>query len=200
MPRVVDPEVRRSQLTDVTARQIARAGLDGATLREVARAAGWTTGAVSHYFVDKRDLLLATFRSRADGAARRVEASVAAGCTPLEALIDSALPLDEERLANWRVWLAFWGAAVGDDELTAAQRERHHSFCEAVREALGAEVRSGRLRADLDLDREARALVSLLNGIAAQTVFEPERWPAAEQRRIVADHVAPLRLASPPAG
>ena len=66
MPRTVDHEQRRAQLTEVTAHEIVRVGLEGVRLRDVARAAGWTTGAVSHYFPDKRTLLLATFRSRTE--------------------------------------------------------------------------------------------------------------------------------------
>jgi len=53
---------------EVTAREIARVGLERVTLRDIARAGGWTTGIVSHYFVDKRELMIATFRSRAGSA------------------------------------------------------------------------------------------------------------------------------------
>ena len=148
MPKVVDSEQRRAELTRVTAGEIARVGLDGVTLREIARAGGWTTGIVSHYFVDKRDLLLATFRSRADAARDRIDVSLAAGASMLDAIVDSALPLDEEGALNWKVWLAFWGAAVGDPELSAAQQDRHRSFHRAIAQALAAEQAAGRLRQD----------------------------------------------------
>ena len=193
MPKVVDSEQRRAELTRVTAGEIARVGLDGVTLREIARAGGWTTGIVSHYFVDKRDLLLATFRSRADAARDRIDVSLAGGASMLDAIVDSALPLDEEGALNWKVWLAFWGAAVGDPELSAAQQDRHRSFHRAIAQALAAEQAAGRLRQELDVDHEARRLVAVLDGIAVQAVFEPQCWPAAVQRRVVAEHVATLR-------
>ena len=155
--------------TRVTAGEIARVGLDGVTLREIARAGGWTTGIVSHYFVDKRDLLLATFRSRADAAHDRIDVSLAAGASMLDAIVDSALPLDEEGALNWKVWLAFWGAAVGDPELSAAQQDRHRSFHRALAQALAAEQAAGRLRQELDIDYEARRLVAVLDGIAVQS-------------------------------
>ena len=63
MPRVVDVEQRRAELTDATARLIAKSGIGAATMRDVAAEAGWTTGALTHYFTDKRDLLLHTFRA-----------------------------------------------------------------------------------------------------------------------------------------
>src|SRR6188472_4105948 len=74
MPRIVDVDVRRAELTDATARVIARSGIEAATMREIAAEAGWTTGALTHYFADKRELLLATFQSSvaAGRAARRL--------------------------------------------------------------------------------------------------------------------------------
>ncbi len=196
MPRVVDAEQRRAELIELTAAEIARGGLEQLTLRGLARAGGWTTGIVTHYFVDKQDLLVATFRSRADAGRRRWEAAIGAGASPLEAIVDSALPVDDDRLASWKVWLAFWGAAVGDDELTSVQLERHRSFTERVERALATERDEGRLRSDLDLAYEALRLVAALDGIAVQVVLQPDRWPADQQRRMVDDHLAPLTVAA----
>jgi AcrR family transcriptional regulator len=194
MARTVDPELRRTQLTEVTAELISQIGLDAVTLRNVARRAGWTTGAVTHYFVDKRDLLLATFRSRADLARRRVETSVANGATLLDALIDAALPLDDERLEWWRVWLAFWGAAIGDAELTAEQHDRQLSFCSTVERGLQAEREAGRLRAGTDVAFESRQLTAVLDGIAVQAVFDPATWTPHAQLAVVRAQIAPLRV------
>jgi AcrR family transcriptional regulator len=192
VPKVVDVEARRAQLTQAVAAQIARTGMDGVTLREVARRAGWTTGAVAHYFADKRELLLATYRSRADLIRADVAASVAAGLSPLDALIEHSLPLDDERRTNWQVFLAFMGAAIGDPELTAAHEARSRSFHASVGDALQDEVAAGRIPAGLDLAHEARRLVALLNGVAVQAVFDPLSWGETEQRLAVAEHLASL--------
>ena len=63
MPKVVDIAERRSELAAAAAQLIARSGVGAATIREVAAEAGWTTGALTHYFADKRELLLFTFAS-----------------------------------------------------------------------------------------------------------------------------------------
>lgn len=193
MPRVVDAEQRRRELIDLTAREIARSGLDHVTLREVARAGGWSTGIVSHYFSDKRELLLATFRSRAEHAGSLARQLVQQGYAPLDAFVAAVLPLDDERLLNWQVWLAFWGAAVGDADLSAAQRDRHDSFQRDLMTALSEERNRGRLRPDADLEHEALRLIMVVDGIALQVVFSPDRWPAQAQRRMVAEHLEGLR-------
>lgn len=193
MPRVVDAESRRAELMDLTARQIARLGLERVTLREVARAGGWSTGIVSHYFSDKRELLLATFRSRAEHAGALAHALVQRGHAPLDAFIEAVLPLDDDRLLNWQVWLAFWGSAIGDEVLTEAQQDRHDSFHRDLVKALEVEHHEGRLRDGLDLDHEALRLIMVVDGIALQVVFAPDRWPTAAQRRMVAEHLEGLR-------
>ena len=57
MPKVVDVEQRRAELAAAVARVIARSGIEGATMRQVAAEAGWTTGTLVHYFTNKRELL-----------------------------------------------------------------------------------------------------------------------------------------------
>ena len=192
MPRVVDPEQRRAELVEVTAAEIARVGLDQLTLRGIARAGGWTTGMVSHYFVDKRELLIETFRSRANAARARIDRAQADGQSGLRAVVASALPLDDELLAGWKVFLAFWGAAVGDAELTTIHVERHRSFTKAVEQAMRAEQEADRFRPDLDLEQEANRLVALLDGVALQAIFQPDRWSPEEQLRVIDEHLAPL--------
>ncbi len=192
MPRLVDHEERRRQLTDATAREIQRVGLGAVRLRDVARAAGWTTGAVTHYFADKRELLLATFRSRTELAHARFEAAVAAGGPVVDAKLDAVLPLDEERLLNWKVWLAFWGAAVGDAGLAAEQRHRYETFRAGLEEAVRADQAAGLITSDLPPAEVARQLATLLDGIAVQVVFAPDMWPPDEQRRLVAGYLAGL--------
>ena len=50
MPKVVDVEQRKTELAAAVARVIARSGIEGASMRQVAAEAGWTTGTLVHYF------------------------------------------------------------------------------------------------------------------------------------------------------
>jgi AcrR family transcriptional regulator len=192
MPKIVDHAERRAELADVTARQIAAVGIERLRLRDVAKLGGWTTGTVSHYFADKRQLLLATFRSQTETARRRLADAIRDGADQLEAIVESTLPLDEARMLTWQVWLAFWGAAVGDPELGDEQRARYQGFRDACETAVRARQDGGHFRADLDPAHEARRLVALIDGIAVQAVFASELWPPEEQRRLIEQHLAGL--------
>ena len=61
MPRQVDHAARRAELADAATELIADVGVDGLRLRDVAARAGCTTGMLTHYFADKRELLRFTF-------------------------------------------------------------------------------------------------------------------------------------------
>lgn len=166
----------------VAAKLVAEGGVDAVTVRDVAAKVGMSTAIVSHYFRDKRELLLFTFGEAARTARVRLDAVLTNNPADLVGVIESLLPLDEERRQEWQVWFAFWGRAVTDPELGAEQRRR----VERTRETLFNTLRAA--RPDMKpaaAEFEARRLLTLINGIAAQAVFEPDNWPAATQRRLV---------------
>src|SRR5918992_3297564 len=115
MPKIVDHERRREELAAAVWRLASRDGLDAVTIRRVATEAGWSTGALHHYFSDKEELLLFAFQAVADRVGRRVATARAESGEPLElarALLAIGLPLDDERRDETRVWFAFLGLAL----------------------------------------------------------------------------------------
>jgi AcrR family transcriptional regulator len=191
VPKVVDTDERRAQLMAATSEAIARDGLANVTLRSIAGAGGWTTGIVTHYFADKRSLVMATFQYRADRARRQIEESVARGESLLDATI-STLPLDAESLLDWRVSVSYIGASIGDEEMAQLHRRRLDTFIATVRTALKDEQRAGRLPAGLDTRVEADRLVVVMNGIAIQAVLHTDHYTPARQRAIVEAHLRSL--------
>src|SRR5690349_1597117 len=59
MARQADHTERRRLFAAAALSVISRDGLEGLTVREVAREAGFTTGALTHYFQSKDELLIA---------------------------------------------------------------------------------------------------------------------------------------------
>lgn len=178
MPKVVDADQRRSELADAAAHVIARSGIDGASLREVAAEAGWTTGALVHYFANKQELLAFTLQASLDR--RRSRHADRASLSPSEALHDilrSALPITPETTLHWIVTLAFAAQSSADANLAAIQRTAYLDF----RDTVSALV-AGERRARDGADREAERLIALVNGIALQALFAPDLW--TEQRQV----------------
>src|SRR5918998_3739890 len=100
MPKVVDHEQRREELAAAVWRLASRDGLEAVTVRRVAEEAGWSTGALVHYFADKEELLLFAFRTVADRVMRRLAEAEGQETDPLllaRAALVEGLPLDRER-------------------------------------------------------------------------------------------------------
>jgi AcrR family transcriptional regulator len=179
MPKYVDHNTRRQFVTEVAADIIAARGVEALTVRNVAAAAGFSTAVVSHYFADKRDLVRSTYRAASNRSTARYEAAVHAPRRTINSCLEALLPLDESSRRDWRVFVAFWGTAAGDEELSIEQRQRvasaRHRIRELVTEQGYAEHGSASAAA------AARALLTLVQGIASQAVFDPEDWTPGRQ-------------------
>jgi AcrR family transcriptional regulator len=194
VPKLVDHEERRRELADAVWRVIRGRGVDGASIRTVAQEAGWSPGALRHYFSTQSELL--TFAMQM--VVERIEARVSAREPPanprraVEQRLHELLPLDEERRAENEVWLAFAGRALVDPQLRARHVEVDEELrraCLAALEELGG---GGRLRPGLNLDLEAERLHGLLDGLALHTAMRPERMSPQLIRSVLARHLDSL--------
>ncbi|MEO1055324.1 MAG: TetR family transcriptional regulator C-terminal domain-containing protein [Actinomycetota bacterium] len=176
MPKVVDHDERRATIVRATCTLIADEGLDSATMRRIADRAGSTTGLVTHYFGSKDEVLLAALQHVHRAAGARMTAAVRDldGDEPLRAVVGEALPLDDERRNEWKVWLAFWGRAASDDALAAEQRARYVEW-----KALLASLLPNDGRTAVD------ELIALIDGIGMRATLDPDGFPPAVQRALV---------------
>jgi len=192
MPVFVDREERRRQVVAVASRLIAEAGLDAVTVRDVAEAAECSTAIVSHYFHNKRELLFLTYNSSIDRATERCEAALIAADGDLKAYVAELMPLDEERVIEWKIWVAFWARAVADPEIAEIQRScilRTRGNILRIMRELDAK---GAFASGVDLADEARRILTLLLGMAVQVLFDPADWPAVRQHALIDGELAKL--------
>jgi AcrR family transcriptional regulator len=199
VPKIVNHSERREEVASAVLAVAARSGLANATLREVAREAGCTTGTVSHYFRDKHDLLVFAFRL----AQRRVLAMwrrSAPDLPPTEqvrASLAATLPLDDERRAICAIFLEFQAQALFTADLAAVQRETHADSCRRLAGLVQAAVDAGEFDAALDVERQAEILIAFIVGLAREALFNPGHYTSAHQMAVLDDVLA--RLAPRPA-
>ncbi|GAB3195329.1 TetR/AcrR family transcriptional regulator [Geodermatophilus arenarius] len=195
MPRTVDATVRRRQLAEAVWRVIRRDGVSGASVRNVAREAGTSTGSLRHWFATQDELLHFAMTLVIERARERAEAVAAAGGPLVPSLLrvlEETLPLDEERRAETEVWLALTARALVDPRL-AELRDRSaadlRAFCAHAVQAL---VAAGEARPDLDPDLEAERLYAVLDGLAVHAVTRPSTLPPDRAREVLAAHLRSL--------
>lgn len=198
MPKVVDHDERRAQIVSATWDALSSVGLEGSTMRVIAERAGCTTGRLTHYFDSREEILTAALREVHDRAGARMirAADGASGAEALRAVLLEALPLDDERRREWRVWLAFWAQAAVDANLRAENGQRYSEWRDVL-DRLLREVVPGLRPAE----RTARVedLVALVDGLGLQVTLDTTatvRARSSALRRAVDRAVA--RATAPP--
>lgn len=136
MPKIVDPIAQRKMITTAAIAVIDAKGIDGAKLRDVARAANVTTGTIMHYFDSKQAMLAAVLEDIVGRTVERMQNSqVDISATTISGFINEAiyqLPINDANRVEWRVWLAFCGAAIADPELLKIHRRHYRKIVSRV--------------------------------------------------------------------
>lgn len=190
MPRKVDHAQQRSRIIDATCRVLAREGLDGLSMREIAAQADCTTGLVTHYFSSKRELVGAALDHVTTVHEQRARAQLAAYPSDPATALAELLPLDDRRASELRVWLGFYAAAVTDPRLRDQHAQIYANWRAVLTEGLAdAGVPAGDRR-----DQLVDHLVVALNGLVTQALLDAGYWTPDRQRRqlgyLVADALA----------
>jgi AcrR family transcriptional regulator len=187
VPKAVDHGERRNALADAVLRLVARGGVRAVTLRDVAVEAGWSTGALNHYFNGKDDLLAGALKRAMYliGEQVAVASRLPDAREALEQMLVQVLPVDDTRLAFARVWLSFCGEAVAGDEirayLAASDAIWRRDLADTVRRGQTAEL----FDRDLDPEWVADSLGALVDGLSTRTVIQGQRVSAKSINRAV---------------
>src|SRR5580692_179322 len=114
MPKEVDHAARRRELADAACRVIARNGLDGTTLAQIAVESGWSIGSIRHYFPNKDELVAAALWRVGERIDDRIRRHTAGGMTVNDLRIAAVelLPLDAGGREDSLVYLAFLAQAA----------------------------------------------------------------------------------------
>lgn len=184
MPKLVDHAQRREELAAALWRVVVRHGIDDASLRRVAAEAGWSPGALRHYFATQTELVTFAMELVADRVGRRIDALPAEADPRMRAtrLLLEVLPLDTERRAEMQVWLAFTMRAFSDPELRARRDHAHAGLRELCRSAV-------LLLGKPDPAHEAERLHALIDGLALHAILDPHTTTADRQVELITDHL-----------
>jgi AcrR family transcriptional regulator len=124
VPKLVDHEQRRKEIAEAVWRVMARDGVAEISIRSVAAEAGWSSGALRHYFATRAELLAFACE---EVIARVTERLQSRRTSPdlreavAEVLLET-MPVDPERHVEASIAFAFLALGLGDPELARVQR------------------------------------------------------------------------------
>lgn len=187
MARVVDHDERREIFAAAALRVIMRDGVPGLTVREVAREAGFTTGALTHYFQSKDQLLIQASELSSRLVRERMERAERVR-SPLEAIrrvVALALPLTSETRGYWRIWVGYWERSSYDPDVARVMGLRYDEWRDRLARLLARAQGDGEVAVDVDVQHAAQSLVALIDGIGVQVLLGVGRIPPARQRAMI---------------
>lgn len=184
MPRQVNSDDRRRDIARAVYRVVARGGLEAASMREIAREAGCTTGALTHHFADRRALLDHAVGLAVDESMHRLMTT--ARSEGLRAALAEFLPLDELRRQENAVWLVGVSAATRDEQLAASLSRRYAAANALLVEELQARLlAAGRAADEEEVGLLVDEVLSAVDGIAVWATADPDGYPPERQLALV---------------
>lgn len=182
-------DANRREIASAACELVADDGLDSVSMRRIAKSLGSTTGYISHYYVDKEDLLEAALRAALDEITTRSQPQ----STHLEEWIEravSTLPHGDQSERFWRVLTAFQAASLNSPRLAEVLR-----VYVAGQEALLARHLSAVVGGDPHspgIAALARSLFALVSGLGTTLTITPGAFTAQQQRVVVRSAVFAL--------
>lgn len=181
MPKIVDHALRRDEIAHVACQVVARHGFEQATMARIARAAGYTTGMVAHYYESKQDIILAALRLTLLRIEVRLTRERESGEADLLEVLSESLAVDAQRVTEGAFWMAFWGQVSADKKLKRLNVWVHREYMRLYARCLAEHWQDWSIWPQPVRDRVLRSVVTFINGLTAGAVTSPGDWPAGAQ-------------------
>ena len=189
MPKIVDHDKRRKQIAEATWRVILNLGMEGATVRNIAKEAGLSLGALRHYFSTQDELLVYAMELVKEQATLRINEITRKDLPPKEMILHILLqlvPIDEETMAEMEVWFAFIAHARHKEDVFNVKDD---GVFTGIKRIVDSMQQFGLLRKELDVVVETERLYAIIDGIALHALIEPKRVNKERIVRVLEHHL-----------
>lgn len=199
MPKEVDHDERREELLEAVWRVIVRDGIEGTTIRGIAKETGWSTGVLSHYFTDKDEIIASALRLAYERIATRWDEKLdgLTGMTALYELVVDNLPLDDERKLETQLLMNYWSMMTRGHELTARPRPRGPLLIDLLTRIVREGQRAGEIRRDEAPEDVGERLLALIDGFSLHALLNPERLSEKRQLALIRQEFERLKPEAP---
>jgi AcrR family transcriptional regulator len=181
VPKIVDHAKRRDEIAHVACEVVAAYGFEQATVARIARAAGYTTGMVAHYYESKQEIILAALRLILLRIEKRLTRERNGGEATLLNVLSEALAADAQRFTECAFWMAFWGQVSADKKLRRLNIWVHREYMRLFARCFAEHWSEWNDWPEAVRGQVLRSLVTFINGLTAGAVTSPRDWPPAIQ-------------------
>jgi AcrR family transcriptional regulator len=184
-------ECTRQHVLETVYDLISEHGIEGLSMRQVADAAGLSTGTINYHFGNKQSLVIAALESayKLPSDWEQYRGSPSAQLRRLVFGYICRGPRDR----FWRFWINYLAASTRNPELSAHQRTRYERqerfWARLIRDAMRAQE----FKDSLDPQHEAEQLLSLAHGQLIRQLVLPCAEVSAEARALLGARIASFR-------
>nr|WP_315362652.1 TetR family transcriptional regulator C-terminal domain-containing protein [Cytobacillus firmus] len=191
MPKKVDHEKQKKVLAKAAWRVIKKEGIEGASVRKIAKEAGLSAGSLRHYFSNQSELLAYSMNLVSERVKTRIQnaAFTEDHFENMILVLGELLPLDEERRLEMEVWIAFNIKALVDPNLAELSSRVYDEMKEGIRKVIEGLKLNG---SDLNAGEEVERLYALVDGLALHAVMNPDHFTESKMKGILRTHLLSL--------
>lgn len=194
MPKIVDHAERRRVIVEALWRVVARGGAAAVSVRSVAAEAGMPKSSIGHYVGTQPQLLSLAVAEMVDYVTAQVSAIDAdyMDASSAAEVILTLIPTDSHRRSMSEVWLLLLSQRNAEPELGPILTELNATVLAGIASTLETMQEQGGVAASRDLAIESRRLHALVDGLAIQSLTDPDFLPKDAVRRILTAHLSDL--------
>jgi TetR/AcrR family transcriptional regulator, transcriptional repressor of bet genes len=176
----LDHDKRRRDIAWITIDLIAREGLEAATIRRIATEAGCSTTAITHYFVDKQELLIWAFQILSDEGEQQFTDTLQRDPADTIGALLTMVPWCPANIRRWKAYLAFWDEAARNAELAALLAHSTKVGTGYLLQLIGPSA-----AAPADLEKAGQLLNAVIQGRALQMLVDQRNWSEDRIRNVL---------------
>jgi AcrR family transcriptional regulator len=184
-PQQLRAKRTRRHLLAAAQRVFARDGYPGATVDDIARAAGCSKGAYYFHFASKEDVLLALVDDWTRGRSQRLAEAATVRRLPDAALIDLLEALFSPAATDgWeqRLLLEFWSQGERNPRVRRRLAQAHRSWRRLLVQAFSQAQEAGVFASDVAAEAAAEVALALHHGLLVQACLQAPAGASARGR------------------
>ena len=178
----------RERLLDAARSVFASSGFHGASVEEIASAAGFSTGALYSNFDGKEDLFLALMEREIAERAREIADAVVRRTSVAERAAGGArvwMAMIEREPELLLLFMEFWAYGVRDPHVRPKVAARFAQMRELLTRLIADSAREFELELQMPAEQLAVAIDALADGIARQKLADPDAVPDELMGRVL---------------
>ncbi|RKN74900.1 TetR/AcrR family transcriptional regulator [Paenibacillus ginsengarvi] len=194
MPKIVDHEQKRKLIAESAWHIIEEKGVEHASIRAVAAAAGLSPGALRHYFSTQDELLLFIVDYYLTRGATRAE-GLEISRIPMKAakeILLQLLPMDAEKRTAAGVWWIFAIRSLTSSAVQAKKDELTDGLHYLTKAAIEILSNAELLPSSVDIPFETLRLAAVVEGLTILALLRPEHYTPETVEQIVTRHLQDL--------